>query len=374
VSLKVREHDGDLRLLRPIWNDIVARQSAGILRLDITSTLEWAETLGKALLIGKSQKILLLEHGGEIVGLLPLYESSETRYRLRFKKVAPTTELYSGRSGFILKDYRIDYLEAFIDYLYNQLENWSVFQLTLVDDSESDSLLREVCKLRGLHCGKMSIQASPYIVLENSWQVYLNSLPKKFRWNLRNGKKKLEACGPLRYSVCEKASQMEAFLSAVFEIERASWKETARTSITANDYQEVFYKEFCALALDRGWFYGHLLELDGEPIAYIYGATYQGAFYDFKESYKAKYKELSPGHVLKTFVFEELYRRNVRLYDFMGACDDYKLRWTAKTYSRSTYVMYNNNPRGLALRVGQKLARYMGSRKASSPQAINHDN
>jgi len=359
VSLKVREHDGDLRLLRPVWNDIVARQGTGIQRLDITATLEWAETLGKSLLIGRSQKTLLLEHEGEIVGLFPLYESSESRYRLRFKKVAPTTELYSGRSGFILKDYRIDYLEAFIDYLYNQVEDWSVFQMTLVDDSESDSLLRDVCKLRGLHCDKIPIQASPYIVLENSWKDYLNSLPKKFRWNLRNGRKKMEACGPLRYVVCEKASQVEHFLSAVFEIERASWKETAGTSITANDYQEVFYKEFCTPALDRGWFYGHLLELAGEPIAYIYGATYQSAFYDFKESYKAKYKELSPGHVLKTFVFEELYRRNVRLYDFMGVCEDYKLRWTDKTYSRSTYVMYNNNPCGLALRMGEKLASYL---------------
>jgi CelD/BcsL family acetyltransferase involved in cellulose biosynthesis len=128
----------------------------------------------------------------------------------------------------------------------------------------------------------------------------------------------------------------------------------------------IFYKNFCVSALDRGWFYGHLLEVAGEPIAYIYGIVYQGVFYDFKESYKVQYKESSPGHVLKTFVFDELCKRNIRLYDFMGACDDYKMKWTDKTYSRSTYVLYNDNLGGLALRLAEKVARYLRHRSMRS--------
>ena len=366
MSLKVSEYSGAWQLLKPAWNDIVAKQSGGIQRLDVTATSEWAETLEKVLLNGKNRQTLLLEHYGEIVGILPLYESSESKYGIKFKKIAPITELYAGRCGFILNEHRIDYLEAFIDYLFKQLRDWGVFQLTLVDNSESDALLREVRKRKGFRCDKISTQLSPYIVLENSWQDYFGSLPKKFRWNLRNGKKKMEAHGSLRYVACERASQVENFLAAVFEIERASWKETAGTSITANDYQEAFYKEFCMPALDKGWFYGHLLELGGEPVAYIYGSVYRDVFYDFKESYKAKYKDLSPGHVLKTFVFEELYKQNIHIYDFMGVCEEYKLRWTDKTYSRSTYAIYNRNPRGRALWMATKLVGYVKGRRTNS--------
>jgi CelD/BcsL family acetyltransferase involved in cellulose biosynthesis len=303
---------------------------------------------------------------------LPLYQSNESKYRLKFKRLAPITELYAGRCGFILKEHRVEYLEALIDHIYDRLNDWSLFQVTLVDDSESDQLLRLACKSRNIRCDKLSSQASPYIVLENRWQDYFNSRPKKFRWNLRNGKKKMEACGALRYSVCEKASQLKSFLAAMLEIERASWKETTGTSVTTNDYQESFYKEFCVPALDRGWFYGHLLELDSEPVAYIYGAIYQGIFYDFKESYKDKFKELSPGHVLKTFAFEELYKKNIRLYDFMGACEEYKLRWTDKTYCRSTYAIYNNNARGLALGMGAKVASYVGGGTKKTREQEDH--
>jgi len=241
-----------------------------------------------------------------------------------------------------------------------------------MDDSESDQLLRLACKSRNIRRDKLSSQASPYIVLENNWQDYFNSRPKKFRWNLRNGKKKMEACGPLRYSVCEKASQMESFLAAMLEIERASWKETTGTSVTTNDYQQSFYKEFCVPSLERGWFCGHLLELGTEPVAYIYGTVYKGVFYDFKESYKDKFKEMSPGHVLKTFVFEELYKKNIGLYDFMGACEEYKLRWTDKIYRRSTYAIYNNNAWGMALWTGRRVAGYASGQKNRTAERENH--
>jgi CelD/BcsL family acetyltransferase involved in cellulose biosynthesis len=372
MSLSVREHIGELRLVGPAWDAMLARQGLGITRLDITATLEWAETLSKALLNGKKQRTLLLESDGEIVGVFPLYESSVTRYRVKFAKLAPITELYSGRCGFILREYKVEYIEALIDYLFWQLDNWVLFQLTLVDDSESETLLLQACEAVGVCCEKLSAQTSPYIVLDNSWQDYLGTLPKKFRWNLRNGRKKLESTGSLQYFSCESELQINHFLTAVLEIERASWKETAGTSITVNDYQEVFYKEFCAPAIDKGWFSGHLLELNGEPLAYIYGTIYQGVFSDFKESYKAKYRDFSPGHVLKTFVFDELYRRNVRLYDFMGVCEDYKLRWTDNTYSRSTYLIYNTNLRGIAFRIGTKLSCYASRRKSNRPIAGNN--
>jgi hypothetical protein len=366
VSLRVTNYDRDWRLLKPVWNEIVANQSEGIQRLDVTCTLEWAETLEKALLRDKKRKTLIVEQDDNIVGILPLYESNESRYGVRANKIAPITELYSGRCGFIFKEYRLEYLNAVIDYLYAELKDWSLFQLTLVEHSESDLLLEESCRRKGLNYYKIYTQVSPYIVFDNTWQNYFNSLPKKFRWHLRNGTKKLEAAGTLRYSTCRKASELERFLASAFEIERASWKEIAGSSITTNDYQMIFYKNFCVSALDRGWFYGHLLEVAGEPIAYIYGIVYQGVFYDFKESYKVQYKESSPGHVLKTFVFDELCKRNIRLYDFMGACDDYKMKWTDKTYSRSTYVLYNDNLGGLALRLAEKVARYLRHRSMRS--------
>jgi CelD/BcsL family acetyltransferase involved in cellulose biosynthesis len=70
----------------------------------------------------------------------------------------------------------------------------------------------------------------------------------------------------------------------------------------------------------------HVLRLDGRPLAYILGvAAGDGAFLDLKESFDASYAQYSPGHVLKRFAMETLIARGVGIYDFMRACEPYKL-------------------------------------------------
>jgi CelD/BcsL family acetyltransferase involved in cellulose biosynthesis len=362
---------GEWDLLKLVWNQIVASKSEDIHGLDVTATFEWAAILRSTRLEAARARLLYAEESDRIVGLLPLYESGDSRHRLKFKKLSPITELYSGRCGLILNDYRPEYLTAFIDYIYSEVRGWNAFEVTVVDDSCSAALLEEICETTGLRYSRERGEVSPYIELERSWEDYFNSLAKKFRWNLRNGRKKLEGLGPLQYIVYEKADEVEAFLASVMEIERASWKETAGTSITSKDYQEAFYKGFCAAALDRGWFCGHVLEVSGKPVAYIYGVVYGGVFYDFKESYKGKYREFSPGHVLKTYVFEELFRRGIKTYDFMGSCEDYKLRWTDRTYSRSKYILYNKNVIGTTLWGAGRVARYARAYKVMRPSLTN---
>jgi len=41
----------------------------------------------------------------------------------------------------------------------------------------------------------------------------------------------------------------------------------------------------------------------------------------------------------------------------MGLCEDYKMRWTDKTYSQSTYILYNKTLRATAARMAAPLAK-----------------
>ena len=124
----------------------------------------------------------------------------------------------------------------------------------------------------------------------------------------------------------------------------------------------------------NGWLSGHLLELDGDPIAYVYGLIHNGNFCDLKESYKLAYKDDSPGQVLKAFVMERLIERQVKIYDYMGLCEPYKLRWTDRIYRRNQYVLYNKTIRGRAAQlIGSVLAAWRSRRHNASetPQEIS---
>jgi len=360
-SIRQIETLEDAIQIRDVWNSIVSCQSENILQLDVTSTFEWTEALWRSHLESKNQSVLLLEKEDEIAGIFPLMVSKCPVHRIPCRKIAFISEVYSGRCGFLLRDNSLDDLEAFVHYLFDQSPAWDVFSFTLVDGSKSADLISELVKQAGYQLEKVHRQESPFILLAGTWQNYFASLPKKFRWLLRDAEKKLKASGELRYSEYSKGSDLEHFLTAMFQIEQKSWKEEQGSSITANERQREFYTTLTAIAGQQGLLSCHLLELNREPIAYIYGLFFNGVFSDLKESYNIAYQSMSPGHALKLFALQRLHERGARLYDYMGVCEPYKMRWTDKTYVRSTYIIYNRTLPAFAARTSGMLVNYSRS-------------
>jgi CelD/BcsL family acetyltransferase involved in cellulose biosynthesis len=185
---------------------------------------------------------------------------------------------------------------------------------------------------------------SPYIELHPTWEALLAALPKKMRWTIRKSEKDLSALGSLTYEEVTAPEGVASLLAAIYEIEQKSWKEQSGTSITAQAGQREFYESCVAQGAQAGILSAHVLRLDGKPIAYILGiAAGDGVFLDQKESFDLAYSEHSPGHVLKHFAIERLLARGVKLYDLMGECEQYKMRWTSKTYTRLSLALYNRN-------------------------------
>lgn len=368
TMLRVLTQYDECAPLRASWNAIVAAQSGEILSLDVTCTFEWAMTLWRNHLESKEQRVLVLESDREIAAILPLCNFRKQVHGLPCRAIAPLTELYSGRSGFLLRDPRGEQFETLLGSLCDAEKNWDVFQFTLVDGSAQHREFLAWQARSNLACEEIAKQTSPYIVLQENWDQHFASLPKKFRSTIRNGEKRMREHGRLEYKEFRESADIASFAATMLEIERDSWKESAGTSLTANRLQEAFHTDLLKSALDAGWLSGHLLLLGGEPVAYIYGLLHNGIFSDLKESYKSRYREMSPGHVLKSFAFQSLYSHKARLYDFMGLCEDYKMKWTDKTYSRITYLLFNRTARAWAAR---GVGRFKGNSHASNSNATN---
>jgi CelD/BcsL family acetyltransferase involved in cellulose biosynthesis len=186
------------------------------------------------------------------------------------------------------------------------------------------------------------------------------------RWTIRKGERALSEKGRLEYEELSDPASVDKLMHSIHTIERRSWKEQSGTSITAQGKQQAFFEAFAALAAESGMLCGHVLRVDGKPIAYIFGVLDgDSVFLDLKESFDAAYAEYSPGHVLKRFAFQTLIARGVRIYDFMGRCEPYKMRWTDKTYHRLTVVLFNTTFRGSLAHLRSRF----GSGSAPLPQA-----
>ena len=357
--------------LHSIWEEIIKQQSDNILGMDVTCTSVWAENLWENHLERRGMEIAVMEADGDVQAILPFCRTSKRVHSIYCRGLAPVTELYSGRCGFLLREFKPEQLMRMIMGIQQNVPDWDVFTFTLVEGSQSRRLLQELEAAGELRVEKLATQTSPYIMLNGDWEGYFSQLPKKFRWNLRNCDKKMRAAGETEYQIFEAGSNLDRFHDAVREIEKESWKEKSGTSLTANQLQESFHRRFMVIAERCGWFSGHLLLFRREAIAYVWGLLYGNIFYDFKESYKSVHNELGPGHVLKLALIERLFRLRVPLYDYMGVCEPYKLRWTDKTYQRSTFIVYNNTLRGQTARFAGKISARIGKGKQPAAEFLS---
>jgi CelD/BcsL family acetyltransferase involved in cellulose biosynthesis len=182
----------------------------------------------------------------------------------------------------------------------------------------------------------------------------LARLPKKTRWTIRKGEAELRGRGTLTYQEITSHDSAPGLIEDIYSIEARSWKHGAGTAITSQSRQQEFYEALIPCAAIAGVLSAHVLRLDNYPIAYILGiAADDGVFLDLKESFDQTYSGFSPGHVLKKFAIEALIARGTRTYDFMGNCEDYKMRWTDRTYRVETLSLVNRNLIGRLIRFRQ---------------------
>lgn len=335
--------------LRPAWNEILALHSSGIEDMDVTASFDWTMALWETHWNSAEMEVLVLREGTEIAGLLPLHRFRKTIRRIPCRTIAPLTEIYSGRTGFLLRSLNLADVKALFAHL-REGRSWDVLSVTLVQGSLHEKIFQELAAEAGLRTRVFAESHSPYIPLQTSWEQHFTSLPKKLRSTIRNGEKRLRERGDVTYRECRSVEEAKLFNAAVLEIERDSWKGAAGTSIAANPVHEAFHTQLTLKAAESGFFSGHILFMDDQPIAYVMGLLYNGVFLDLKESYRNAFREMSPGHVLKNFLFTRLYEQKTELYDFMGACEEYKMKWTDKTYSRVTYLLFNNTLKAQAAR------------------------
>ena len=346
------------------WLTLTQTSLADSRDLDVTTTAEWSEALRHSHLNGAPARVAVAGSDGELEGLFPYYRSVERVCGIRCRKLNALSQLYSGRNRLLARD-PARFAESLLNVLLADETTWDWLCLTLIDESDSHRALMAAAARQGHHLETVAVNDSPYIDLPPSWDSYFDSLSKKFRWLLRTSRKKLSEEGELGYHLYAAPGEVAPFLQAMYDIEKGSWKEGSGTSITTNDTQRAFYERFSPVAAERGWLRGHVLSLNQEPIAYIYGIRLGPVFHDLKESYKATMREHSPGHVLKTFALPDLIAEGITRYDFCGKCDDFKMKWTALTYRRRDLTLHRPTMRARLLRVLGQMRGWLRSESAN---------
>lgn len=260
----------------------------------------------------KDRRLLLLYDAGELTGVIALFVNKAridlrlglyTLLKVRVKKLQFVGHSVAHHKNADLKEiYR-----QLNDYLVNEGPS---FDIGVIEEIEIGNYMFEAFSTRKkgnlvLDTTAKRNEVIRYLDFPPSWDIYLASMSKKTRYNLKRAVRIFSGTfdSGARLEKFEKPEDVEHFLCAKDEIYADTWQ--ARTLPEISGRKEWENRENSALA-QAGCFKSYVLYGDDEPIAYIRGYQHKRFYYFEEIGYKQRWAGISPGTVLTYMFLDEL--------------------------------------------------------------------
>ena len=338
------------------WEALLAQDCTPPAGMDATSGFMWASAILDSFLSQGEWYVAIARDSGRVAGLLPVYRPAPNRGIGSPRVLAPFTELYGGRNGFLIRQGDVNVLRRLIGCLQREVHGWDVLQMQLVQGSRSERMLATLAEDATIATRTLPSLSSPILEMPDDLDEWIASMKPSFRTELRRRERRLREAGELRFDLFTDPADVPRYWEAVTTIERQSWKHTAGSSITCRPEQDRFYRAMLPRAAESGQWLSALLSLDGRPIAYRLSIASHGVALGLKTSFVDDLRKFSPASVLQWMYLQRVHGLGIRCFDFSGNAEDHKMQWTHATYGLQTVQLFTPSFRGNLARLRGGLA------------------
>lgn len=335
--------------LRSEWTELLAHSRSDSLFL----SWEWLHTWWKHLSDGRRLRIVALWESGRLIALAPLCLRAR-----RWRRLVPFPVLEFLGSGIIGSDY-LDVIiregsesaaVAALSSALGQSRNMVELSQVLKGLARVDELTTAMGR-HGWHARQKVTDVCPYIDLRgHDWSSFLSRLGSAHRYNFGRRHRKLHAAWTLRFETAACDLERKASLDMLVQLHRRRWHERHRSGAFELPAVLGFHEEFSRLALARGWLRLHILYLDHEPAAAIYGFNYRDRFYFYQSGFDPKFRQWSVGLVMMGLTIQQAIREGVREFDFLRGDESYKFLWTSTQRELVRWELFPPGERGALYR------------------------
>ncbi len=300
--------------------------------------------------------VVHLRRGDTTVGVVPLVARTLKVMGTPVTLLTPLSEQYNTHSDLLLESVDDGIAQAFVGAIQGLGVRWDCFRMARVlDDDPLLFALRRALVAKGLRHGLRNGLPAYTLDLPTSFDAYLSERSAKFRNHLKRCARKLHASGDVGVHELTRAEQFEEAYAALLQVERASWKQSYGTSITAVDHQTAFYGDLTRAAFATGRVHLHWLTLDARPVAYNLGYLTGAGYHYLKTSYDHAVRRLGPAAFLRAELVKSLIGRGVSHVDFPGEPYEWEAQWTDTFRWRTVLSVYPNTVRGSVLALVDRL-------------------
>lgn len=183
------------------------------------------------------------------------------------------------------------------------------------------------------------------LTLGDDWAAYRASWSRRHRQRWMRQRRRLEALGPLRLRRVRPRTpeELETVLREAFTIEHRSWKGRGGTSVLSTPAMFGYFLAQAKPPTVEGRVELAFLDVDDQPVAFIFGLHGKGVFHSCKIGYEPQWADYSPGQVLRGLLLEDLFaqradrrendREQIAAIDFQGSLTSAHRAWRPDCYA-----------------------------------------
>jgi CelD/BcsL family acetyltransferase involved in cellulose biosynthesis len=166
-------------------------------------------------------------------------------------------------------------------------------------------------------------ESSPVLRFEAAtWEEFVEQRGRNFRRQVRGIPRKLAERGTVLYRLAADPDRLQRDMDTLFRLHRMRWGGTETPFLQA----AAFHREFAELALREGWLRLRFLEIDGRPVAALYGFRFAGAESAYQAGRDPALGNQAVGFALLAHAVREALAGGMREYRLLRGGAAYKER------------------------------------------------
>jgi CelD/BcsL family acetyltransferase involved in cellulose biosynthesis len=329
------------------WNDAVerARIPHPFLRH------EWVRTWWEAFSTPATRPyIQVVRANGRVTAIAPFMRDMGAMYGIPARRVRFIHNDHTPRTDVIIADDAEASYQAIWRALRTDRERWDVLLLGQLErSSKTQQAFLEFAAAERLRTGTWRSSDSPYLSITGTWDAYLNSLPAKFRSNLRNRMSRLAKIGPVSLEILTDRQSIEGAAEEAWRLESSGWKREAGTAIASDPAVHRFYTTLIERGTNAGWLRLLFLTVGDRRIATSYGACFDNRLFLFKTGYDPEFATGAPFKILTSLAIQDACTCGLSEVDFLGDAEPWKLEWTSTSRGHDWLYVFSDSMRARLL-------------------------
>lgn len=334
LTIETVTTEDDFRRLEPVWNKLLVQSDADMPFLTFEWMTAWWESFKRDDdEFGRQKRlhILVVKENDDVVAIAPLMRTTRRVLGMPMTVLCNMVNHHSFRAGLIVAPDHAAAVQALATHLTRADEPWDLLHLSyLPEESASYARLREAFAAGPHLVAETVLARSPYLPITSDWSAYFSSKTSKVRNDITRKLRRLDRHHAVQIIKFSDAGQ-DDLLRDLLSVDCHTWQHRNGTAIVSQPSTEQFYTHLAQLATLKGWLHGHLLKVDGAPIAYEYNLRYNDVLYNLKIGHDLRASHLGPGIALKYHVLKNAFDSQCSEFDFLGWDDDFKMMWTDAT-------------------------------------------